>query len=208
MPCQVNYEGDRVLGRAVSAGQMRSISRYVVCPSADEPAKFSETAPLSHSHVPLRHLLSQIESDRSKRANRDIRPEWLSGLIEYAAELFEPLTDVGRVGFDCQLDERGWSVAMYLGAVESVGGKDDGHTQYLDFRFDLPPLLERFTRVNDLSWSVFPMGNPLSDSRPRSFLLVDGLIGENRVRLAIHSTAPETVGPGLRRLPSGQVESV
>ena len=113
-----------------------------------------ETATVRRSHLSARHLLQQIESDRSKRAKRDIRPEWLTAFVECAAELFEPVAEVGRVGFDCRLDEQGWSAALYLGAVEVVGGKSDGQTEQPDFRFDLKALLEQFSRVDALVWNV------------------------------------------------------
>src|SRR5580698_2619931 len=113
-----------------------------------------ETASVSRSHLSARHLLQQIESDRSKRARRDIRPAWLTALIERVAELFDPVDEVGRVGFDCRLDEEGWTVALYLGAVELVGGKTDGQLQCAAFRFDLKSLLDGFSAVERVEWNV------------------------------------------------------
>jgi hypothetical protein len=161
---------------------------------------------VSRSHISGRFLLQQIETDRSKRSKRDIRPEWLTRLVECVAELFEPVADVGRVGFDCRLDEQGWSVALYLGSVELVGGKSDGQRQYAGFRFDVKSLIDCFSRLDDLSWNVSEPSVSGPDAGPRSFLSVDAWIGENRVRLEVHSAAPETVRAGLRRLPDGRVE--
>src|SRR5579863_2407420 len=135
---------------------------------------------MSRSHLSVRHLLKQIESDRSKRVKRDIRPEWLIALIEYAAELFEPLTGLGRVGFDCRMGEAGWDVALFLGAIELVGGKEDGLTQHVDFRFDLAPLLERFSRIDEVSWTVVAPPESANDSMPRSIFTLGGLVGESR----------------------------
>lgn len=163
---------------------------------------------MSRSHLSARHLLQQIESDRSKRAKRDIRPAWLTALVECAAELFEPMADVGRVGYDCRLDEQGWSVALYLGTVELVGGKADGQTQRVDFTFDLKPLLEQFSRIDEFVWNVLDHGEGEHEAAPRSFLSIDGLVGDNRVRLAVHSSAPEPVAPGLRRLLDGRFEPI
>jgi len=163
---------------------------------------------VTHSHLPARHLIKQIECDRANRTKRDIRPAWLTALIEFAAELFEPLSDVGRVGFDCRLDENGWTAALYLGAVELLGGKDDGQTRQLDFRFDLQPLLERFTRVEDVSWTVFPQGDRAAGDKPHSLIAIDGSIGTDRLRVEVHSSAPAAAGPGLRRLPDGRFEPV
>src|SRR4029077_1771611 len=108
---------------------------------------------------------------------------------ECAADLFEPVADVGRVGYDCRLDEQGWSAALYLGTVELVGGKTDGETQRVDFRFDLKPLLDRFSRIDELAWSVLEQPESEDDAAPRSFLSIDGLVEENRIRLPIHSPA-------------------
>ncbi len=163
---------------------------------------------MRRSHLSARHLLQQIETDRSKRAKRDIRPEWLTAFVECAAELFEPVAEVGRVGFDCRLDEQGWSAALYLGAVEVVGGKSDGQTEQPDFRFDLKVLLEQFSRVDALVWNVLDHAGVSPDEPPRSFLSVDGFLGENRLRLAVHSSAPALVGPGLRRLADGRFEPI
>jgi hypothetical protein len=160
------------------------------------------------SHLSAKHLLQQIESDRCKRAKRDIRPEWLTAFVESAAELFEPVAEVGRVGFDCRLDEEGWSAALYLGAMEFVGGKSDGQTEHPDFRFDLKSLLEQFSRVDALVWNVIDHAGSGPGEPPRSFLSIDGFLGENRLRLAVDSSAPAPVGPGLRRLADGRFEPI
>jgi hypothetical protein len=167
-----------------------------------------EIATLSRSHLSARHLLQQIETDRSKRAKRDIRPQWLTALVESAAELFEPVAEVGRVGFDCRLDEQGWSATLYLGSVELVGGKTDGQAQRPGFQFDLKALLECFCRVDDVSWSVLDHSDGQEDPGPQSLLSIDGCVGENFVRMEIHSTSPPPVGPGLRRLPNGRFKPI
>jgi hypothetical protein len=167
-----------------------------------------EIATLSRSHLSARHLLQQIETDRSKRAKRDIRPQWLTALVESAAELFEPIAELGRVGFECRLDEQGWSATLYLGVVELVGGKTDGQTQRPGFQFDLKALLECFSRIDEVSWSVVDHSDGQEDPGPKSLVSIDGLVGENRVRMAIHSTSPARVGPGLRRLPNGRFEPI
>ena len=97
--------------------------------------------------MPVKHLLKQAETYRSQRAARDTRPQWVTEFINEAAELFTPVTGVGRVGFDCHLAEDCWVVAMYLGSTEVVGGKDDGHSRHTDFEFDLLELAGRFTEI-------------------------------------------------------------
>lgn len=136
-----------------------------------------------------------------------MRPAWLTALVERVADLFDPLEEVGRVGFDCRLDEEGWFVALYLGAVEIVGGKTDGELECAAFRFDLKSLLETFSSVDRFEWNVVDRCEGTSDPGPRSFLAVDGVAGTNRVRLSIYSAAPTAAGPGLRRLPNGRLET-
>ena len=168
---------------------------------------------MSRSHLSARYLLKQIESDRSNRAKRDIRPAWLVTFTEAVAEMFDPAAGVGRVGFDCRLDEEGWFAALYLGAVELVGGKSDGQTERPGFTFDLKALLEHYSRVDALSWNVLDHGDGnhadgKDDPGPRSFLSIDGIVAGNRLRMEVHSAAPGALGPGLRRLADGRVEPI
>jgi hypothetical protein len=208
MPRWVNCESRDSTRRLLSTLPGQGDSRYLLCPRHDRGHALLEIATLGRSHLSARHLLQQIETDRSKRAKRDIRPLWLTALVESAAELFDPVAEVGRVGFDCRLDEQGWSATLYLGAVELVGGKTDGQTQRPGFQFDLKALLDRFSRVDDVSWSVLDHSDGEDDPGTRSLISIDGIVGENRVRMAIHSTSPAPVGPGLRRLPNGRFEAI
>jgi hypothetical protein len=173
---------------------------------SNESAPPWEAAPMSHSHLAPRHLVAQIESERFNRTSRDIRPDWLTAFLESTAALFEPLDQVGRVGFDCQLDAAGWSVALYLGAVEQVGGKNDGQSRPIGFHCDLRPLLAHFARIDEFAWTVFPQENAPSDALPRSLISLDGLLDGHRLRLVIRSVAPAAAGPGLRRLTDGRLE--
>jgi len=160
---------------------------------------------LTHSHIPVKHLLKQLETDRPNRERRDVRPQWVSDFIDAAAQLFEPLSDVGRVGFDCQLIDDRWMVGLYLGRTEIVGGKQDGQTCCNAFQFALLPLLELLTEVEHCSWNVIP--DPLSDGpRPDSFLTVEGMIDGNPIHLHIDSVPPPDAGPGIRAFPDGHVE--
>jgi hypothetical protein len=163
---------------------------------------------MNHSHLGARHLLAQIETDRSQRANRDIRPDWLNNLIEEAAASFEPLVGIARVGYECQLDEAGWSISVYLGTVEMVGGKADGQARRPDFRCDLKRLLEQFSRIDDLEWTVSPQSEGEANLGQQSVIRIGGLVGTSPVCLRVRSAAPETIGPGLRQFPDGRVESV
>jgi hypothetical protein len=163
---------------------------------------------MTHSHLGPRHLLAQIDAHRSQRTNRDIRPDWLNGLIEEAAASFEPLAGVARVGYECQPDEGGWSISIYLGTVEMVGGKADGHTARPGFRCDLKQLLLRFARIDSLEWLCEPPRSETGIVLEQSAIDIRGLVGTSPVYLRVRSTAPETIGPGLRQFPDGRVESV
>ena len=163
---------------------------------------------MRRSHLGARHLLTQIESDRSRRGNRDKRPEWLRGFVEEAAGSFEPLSGVARVGYECLPAEGGWDISLYLGSIELVGGKSDGSTERPDFRCDLKRLLEQFSRIDDLEWTVWPDGIDEANRELRSVMRIDGLVGTGQVCLRILSSAPQALGPGLRQFADGRVESV
>jgi hypothetical protein len=95
---------------------------------------------------------------------------------------------------------------LYLGSIEQVGGKNDGQSRLVGFHCDLRPLLARFARIDEFSWTVFPIEEGAVDATPRSLISLDGQIEGNRVRLAIRSAAPTAAGPGLRQLTDGRIE--
>lgn len=164
-----------------------------------------EESALTHSHIPVKHLLKQLETYRPQRERRDVRPQWVSDFIDAVAELFEPLSDVGRVGFDCQLTEDRWTLGLYLGLTEIVGGERDGQTCYNGFQIALLPLLELLSEVEHCSWNVIP--DPLSEgSLPDSFLMIEGQVDGNPIRLQIDSVPPPDAGPGIRTFPDGRIE--
>ncbi len=163
---------------------------------------------MSHSHLGAKFLLAQIETERSRRANRDKRPDWLNNLVEEAAGSLEPLAGVARVGYECVPGDGCWNVSLYLGTVEVVGGKSDGHTKRPAFRCDLSRLLESFARIDELEWTVWPQDDAASDVMQQATITVNGMVGSNRVRLEVRSAAPETIGPGLREFADGHVEPV
>ena len=150
----------------------------------------------------VKHLLKQAETYRSKRAERDIRPGWVTAFINEAAELFEPITGLGRVGFDCHLAEDCWVVTMYLGSTEVVGGKDDGQSRHTDFQFDLLELTGRFTEIDHFLWGAFP------GCSGDSCIVIEGRIEENALRLQLFSQPPHVAGPGFRQYPDGHRETV
>lgn len=162
---------------------------------------------MSHSHLPLQHLLKKIETS-GPRTRRDVRPAWIAKLIDEIAELFEPFTDVGRVGFECSLGEDRWEVSMYLGKTELVGGKSDGEMQHLDFQFDLLKMTKYFDHIETLRWNAFPSGSDINDGPECSFVSIEGKYEDNSLMLRIFCTPPEQAGPGLRQFTDGTWEPV
>jgi len=155
----------------------------------------------------VKHLLQQLENYRSQRNNRDVRPAWVTRFVNDAAQLFEPLDEVGRVGFDCQLTDDGWEVALYLGSLEIVGGREDGQYRYGCFHFDLHALLGLFRHVDDLQFATFPADDE-GEGTVRTVVTLDGIIEQDRLRVRVHSTPPAEVGPGLRRYADGRCHPV
>ncbi len=171
---------------------------------------------MPHAHLAVSHLLKQLELHRSQRTGRDRRPGWLSAVIDAAAELFDPVGGVGRVGFDCRPTEGGWTAALYLGAEETVGGPDDGRNRHADFRFDLLGLSRLFDAVESLTFDALPAAADeaaiADDLAPEPVsgagvtVTVRGTVAGQPLTLAVHAVPPATAGPGFRRFPNGRRE--
>ena len=155
----------------------------------------------------IEELLEQMEQYRLRREQRDYRPEWLKNFVQQASALFEPLTHVGRVGYDCQFDERGWTICMYLGTTEIVGGAKDGKIDHASFRIDLTQLNLLFTSVHRFEWySVAESDAKGESSDVRSVITIHGAVSEgNNVRLELLAIPPESVKPGLHHRPDGMI---
>ena len=151
--------------------------------------------------------MKQMESWQPGQNRRDSRPAWLTGLIEEFADIFEPLTGVARVGFDCRLEEDCWVARMYLGATEIVGGSRDGQTQAMPFELDLHRLLNRFSDVEEFFWSVFPESAADVDE-VQAYVTIGGKVDDNAVRFHLFAVSPEDVGPGMRVYPDGHFDPV
>jgi len=166
---------------------------------------------LSHSHIPVKHLLKQLEIYRLNRQNRDIRPPWLTDLIGRLSELFDPVGDVARVGFECRLGEEAWELLLFLGSTEIVGGPEDGQTRLMNFRMDLRAVLDHFTEVEAVAWHAHPQ-TPRDDHDDEdagdSSLQIRGRVEDEALNLMIFSAPPAGVGPGIREHQNGQVEPV
>lgn len=161
---------------------------------------------MSHSHLPVKHLLKQLEIYRSTRKNRDIRPQWLTDLIGRVSGLFDPVDEVARVGFECRLTEEAWELLLFLGSTEIVGGPADGHTRFANFRFDLLTLIDNFSEVDSIEWNALPQSAAGEAEADRSFIQIMGRIDEEPLKLLIFATPPAAVGPGIRTHHNGDCE--
>jgi hypothetical protein len=149
----------------------------------------------------IEKLLQQMEDYKTRREQRDHRPTWLKKFIHDVADVFEPLANVGRVGFDCQADERGWLVTMYLGTTEIIGGPKDGQIEHVGFRIDIQQLLLLFNDVSRCEW--YSVGNECDErfeQAVRSLISVTGQVNSaHRVRLELLGVPPKYVGPALKQ---------
>lgn len=161
---------------------------------------------MTHSHLPVEHLLKQVEAYKSTRQRRGIRPDWVTRIVHQMADLFEPTSEVGRVGYVCELIDDCWTVRMYLGSTEVVGGAEDGQSKNTDFQFDLHRLIERFAEIERFRLGTYSAHNAGSTSR--SIVAIDGQVGENRIRLEVHTVPPADAEPGFRLYPDGRRQTV
>ena len=149
----------------------------------------------------IEELLQQMEDYRTRREQRDHRPQWLRDFIKNAAEVFEPLEHTGRVGFDCQLSDRNWIVTMYLGTTEIIGGPRDGQIDHVSYRIDLSRLTRLFQSVQRLEWySLTNEHDERFNDATRSLVSVVGTVeGDQVVQLEMLGTPPKYVESGLKK---------
>lgn len=159
---------------------------------------------MSHSHLLVRHLLKQLELHKRDRKERDRRPAWLSTFVHQTAALFEPLSGVAKVGYQCEMTPEGWEARLYLGSMEIVGGRDDGQSRLISFEFDFSRLTEGFTRVDEFRWNVCST----ADGSASSFVTLRGLVDQNVVCLKLYSRPPRDAGPAFRQRSDGTLEEV
>ncbi len=166
----------------------------------------TETKDLSHSHIPVKHLLKQLEVYRSTRRNRDIRPDWLTDLIGRLSDLFDPEDEVARVGFECRLTEDAWELILFLGSTEIVGGPDDGRTRFANFRLDLLTLMDNFSEIDEARWLARPQTEADDEETAASYLQISGRIDNEPLRLKVFAAPPTEFGPGIRKHQNGHCE--
>ncbi|MEP3479436.1 MAG: hypothetical protein ABJZ55_09330 [Fuerstiella sp.] len=145
-------------------------------------------------------LLQQLGEYEAKKELRDNRPEWLDAFVHQIAEVFEPLSTVGRVGFECQADERGWLVSMFLGTTEIIGGPRDGQIDHAGFLIDIVQLQQQFQTVERFEWYSVAESDPRFNEPIRSLLVMSGQVEEgHNVRLELLSSPPKYVDSGLKK---------
>lgn len=160
---------------------------------------------MNHSHMPVQHFIAQLDRWKQNREQRDLRPAWLQNLIGELADLFDPVHEIARAGFECRPTENGWEVGLFLGRVEIVGGRHDGKEELCDFTYDLEQLKQRFESVHEFRLTSLPRED---DREAVSFVLVRGRIESQDVTIRIFSLPPEQAGIGLRRYLNGQCEAI
>lgn len=145
-------------------------------------------------------LLQQLGEYEAKKELRDNRPDWLDGFVESIARIFEPLSTIGRVGFECQADERGWLVSMFLGTTEIIGGPRDGQIDHAGFVIDVVQLQQQFQKVDRFEWYSIAEPDKRFHEPIRSLLVISGQIEDSKnIRLELLSSPPKYIDSGLKR---------
>ena len=161
----------------------------------------------------LDNLHADLPQESGRSAKADRRPQWLGELTDCIAEMFEPLRETARVGYDCRPVDGRWSLDVFLGPAERIGGPQDGLRQVPSFRFDLRSLFRCFDRVDGCEWLAAPAGEMIDgdeNALPPGFgqLQVEGEVHGEPLRVTISSLPPREIGLGLRIFEDGEVSAV
>ena len=151
----------------------------------------------SRSRLPLPDLLALAEPRPPSR------PEWVDRFVAEAAELFDPLSGLGRVGFRCEPGEAGWAVALFLGATEIVGGPGDGLIAPARFRFDAAGLAGLFDAAPTVALEVEPVLAPHGVDGIDAVLRLVGEVGGQALTISVLSAPPDGAEPGFKRYAAG-----
>ena len=149
------------------------------------------------SHLPLPELLSLAEPRRAAR------PGWVDDFIAEAAELFDPLSGLGRVGFRTHPGEGAWHVALFLGATEIVGGPGDGLVAPARFRFDASALASLFDGVPSVELHVEPVLAAHGVDGIEAALTLTGTVGGEALAVTVLTLPPDGAEPGFKRYAAG-----
>ena len=162
---------------------------------------------MTHSHMTIQYLIQQAEQYQNERSLRNVRPAWVDELVDHAADLFVPLTGVGRVGYECHLADDRWEVSMFLGKIEYIGGAKDGESRHSNFQFEVQGLLKYFDQIDRFVWSALPDVSTGLDV-PMSFLIIEGTLEGEPISLRVFSVPPQEAGAGLKFYQDGRCEMV
>ena len=157
------------------------------------------------SHLPVADLIDLAErAEREGRTERPpARPPWLDRFVADAAELFDPLTGLGRVGYRSEPGEDGWAVALFLGATEIVGGPGDGLVAPARFRFDANGLAALFDAAPAIGLDVQPQVNAHGVDGVDAALTLAGAVDGHPLTVTVLSAPPEGAVPGFKRYAGG-----
>ena len=111
-----------------------------------------------------------------------------------------------RVGYEVNQEPDFWSVTVFVGTTEIVGGEQDGRTDYVSFRVDICGIARAFDSISRSEWVVVPTPSDWLRVLDHSFFVLDGIWQGQAVRLTITATPPEEMGPGMRKYPDGRCE--
>lgn len=166
---------------------------------------------MPHAHLPVYHLLEQLRADRAQR-RRIKHPQWLTDFIDQAADLFEPIEGIGRVGYETWPDERGWNLRLFLGREELIGGATDGRRQPVPFDLDLRNLARLLDEVTGIHFeashptvvdhddSAAMPGEPVLEAKA----VVRGQFRGESLSVEITAWAPPDAPPGFWRMRDGR----
>jgi hypothetical protein len=151
----------------------------------------------------FQHFMKQLQTKRAMKNQQKIQPEWVSKFVDQIAELFVPLENDGRVGYECKMNERGWKIRMFLGRTEMIGGRDDGSSLHSNFEFNISELTSIFENLNVLKWETYPDSSDPNHYQDHSIVIAEGMSSGHFVQLELHSVPPNEIGPGFKQFPNG-----
>ena len=149
------------------------------------------------SHLPLPDLLALAEP------RKPARPGWVDAFIADAAELFDPLSGLGRVGFRTEPGEGEWRVALFLGATEIVGGPGDGLVAPARFRFDASALADLFDAPPVVNLQVEPVLTAQGVDGIEAALSLTGAYAGEPLTATVLTLPPDDAEPGFKRYAGG-----
>ena len=151
------------------------------------------------SHLPVADLIDLAERTERPPA----RPAWLDRFVADAAELFDPLSGLGRVGYRSEPGEDGWAVALFLGATEIVGGPGDGLVAPARFRFDADGLAALFDAAPAIGLDVRPQTTAQGVEGVDAALTLAGAVDGHPLTVTVLSAPPAGAEPGFKRYAGG-----